>query len=402
MSPLLVGQLFLCMASLVFPFSVAATNVTLGIVLAIGLVSGLWWKGAKQCWQCSRNLAFTFCAYIALMVFGLIWSLDMTWGMHVLGHQWFWLLVPIVVVLLKDESWRTYFLVSLSIGLILHLVFCVLQMFEYVTVIVAGSNAQDATGHIGHIGFGVVYGIWASWLLSMGWRWHGRWRWLALLLATWAYLMIFFAQGRGGYIVALSLLVIVILEVFRGRHLWRPIALILSVTLVVSLVFVLGPAKERWQHVWNSLSQLESGADSDTLTSTEQRVQMFRTSFDIWRAHPLLGVGTGGVPRAVAQLGPFEGGGARIQFVHPHNQYIFNLVRWGPSGLLLLLAVFYCWLCEGWKYRWDISISYQLIALTGAGLMIYGLFSPVLEEHFSGVLAALLLGAGLSDLDSES
>jgi len=407
MNLLLVNNIFLYIAVLVFPFSVAATNVALGAVLAIGVVGGQWWQGAKKYWRYSRNLLLIFCIYFSLMVLGLIWSLDPEWGLHILGRQWFWLLVPIIVILLAEEKWRRYFLISLSTGLTLNLVFCVLQMFSFVTVTTDGSGVGDATGHIGRIGFGVVYGIWASWLLYLGWQWQGKWRWLAWLLALWAYLMIFLAQGRGGYIVALSLMMIVIFEGFRGHHPWRPVAMILSVAVVIAVIFVMGPAKERWMQEWNSLSQIESSdlnnsVVSTPLSSTGERIQMLKTSIEIWKTYPLLGVGTGGVPQAVAQLGPLEDGGERIQFAHPHNQYIFNLARWGISGLLLLLAIFYFWLRQGWKYDWNISISYPLVALTGAGLMMHGLFAPSMEEHFSGVLAALLLGVGLSGQDAST
>jgi O-antigen ligase len=402
-----VSNGFLCIAALAFPFSVAATNIVLGAVLAIGVAVGLWWQGAKQCWQCSRNLLLIFCAYFSLMFLGLIWSLDPEWGLHILGRQWFWLLVPLVVVLLKEDKWRRYFLISLSTGLALNLVFCVFQMFGYVTVTTDGSNAQDATGHIGHIGFGMVYGVWASWLLHLGWQRQGKWRWVMWLFAAWAYVMVFLAQGRGGYIVALILMIVVIFERFRGHHPWRPLALILSVVVAVALIFTIGPAKERWQQAWDSLSQIESGDLNHSvvpthLSPTGQRIQMFRTSIEIWRAYPLLGVGTGGVPQAAVRLGAHEDGAERIQFAHPHNQYIFNLARWGVSGLLLLLAVFYFWLRQGWKYNWNVSISYPLVALTGVGLMIHGLFAPSMEEHFSGILAVLLLGAGLSETMSES
>jgi len=398
MNLLVMNNVFLCIAGLAFPFSVGLTNICLGIVLGLGVVSGTWWKGAKKCWQFSRNLMLIFCAYFALMILGLTWSLDVSWGGHILGRQWFWLLVPIIAVLLNEEKWRNYFLICLSIGLTLNLVYCVLQIFSYVSVATIGSTAQNATGHIGHIGFGVVYGIWASWLLYLGWQWRDKRAWFLWLLAAWAYFMVFSAMGRGGYVVALSLMIIVIFEMFRGYNLWRPVALIASLSVIVALLFVMGPGKERWQVMWNSLSQVKSDSVAPIeLSSTGQRMQMFNTSIDVWKAYPLMGVGTGGMPRAVAQLGAFDNGIERIQFAHPHNQYVFNLARWGVVGLMLLLAVFYFWLRQGWKDEWVNSISYPLVALAGVGLMIDGVFAPAMEEHFSGVLAALLLGAGLSE-----
>jgi len=55
------------------------------------------------------------------------------------------------------------------------------------------------------------------------------------------------------------------------------------------------------------------------------------------------------------------------------------------------------WLREGWKRDWHESITAPLIFLPALALAIHALGSSSLEEHFSGVLAALLLGAGLAE-----
>ena len=401
------NNLLLCIAALAFPFSVGVTNVALGLVLFVGVFSGIWWQGVKQCWSSSRHLILVLTIYFALMFLGVIWSLDPNGGVRIIGRQWFWLLVPIIAFLLNQEKWRNYFLASLSAGLALNLGYCILQMLGYVEVTTDGSSFQNPTGHIGHIGFGEVYGVWASWLLYLGWQRQGGWRWMLWSYAAWAYVMVFSAQGRGGYIVALSLMIVVIFERFRGHHPWRPIAMALSVVVVVALIFAMGPGKERWQLAWDSLSQVVSSESNHSVesaqrTSIGQRIEMIKTSIEIWQAYPWLGAGTGGVPKAVIALGDHENGAQRLQFAHPHNQYLFNLARWGIAGLLIFLAVFYFWLREGWKQNWNSSIAFPLITLAGAGLMIHGLFAPAMEEHFAGVLTALLLGAGLSSLNSDS
>ena len=159
--------LFLSVGALTFPFSVAVTNLALGVALAIGVLSGQWWQGALFFWRDYKLLMSIFALYFFLMIIGLMWSQDVAWGIHVLGRQWFWLLIPVVIAVLSDDQWRLRFLVALSVGLTLHLLFCVMQMFGVVEVTTGGSAADDATGHIGHIGFGVVYGIWGAWLLHL-------------------------------------------------------------------------------------------------------------------------------------------------------------------------------------------------------------------------------------------
>ncbi len=392
----------LCIAALAFPFSVAATNVALGIALGLGIVSGSWWLGAKRCWCEFRPLSIAFGAYFALLLAGLIWSQNIGWGMHIIGRQWFWLLVPVLVTTLADEKWRRYFMISLSVGLSLHLAFCVLQSFGYVHVTTDGSSADNATGHIGHIGFGFVYGVWAAWLLFAGLRSEGKLRWLCWSLAIWAYVMIFAAQGRSGYIVAFVLAITVIIKWYVGRSGWKRAVWIIGMAFVLlSFALVLGPAKERLLGTWTVMTGEQQDVagfwQSYAAQATNQRILMWKTTLDIYQMHPVLGVGTGGLPDAVAALKAEGRSASNFTFVHPHNQYLLALVRWGPAGLALLSLMLFYWMREGWRRDWHESVTAPLIFLPALALVIHGLSSTAVEEHFSAILAVLLLGVALSD-----
>jgi len=398
---------FLIVAGFLFPFSVAATNIALGVVLALGLVSGFWWKGARLCWKHYTVLTIIFCVYMALLLLGLLWSLDLEWGLHVLGRHWFWLLIPIVVALLKEEKWRKVFLVSLSSGLALNLVYCVLQMYEFVEVTTDGSSADDATGHIGHIGFGLVYSIWAAWLLHLGLIWTERKRWLAWGLAAWSYIMVFSAQGRSGYLIAVALMLCVLIKWLFDSKNWRIVLPIAAGFILIVLVVVMGPGKERLQGTWLAFTQIEQQEDlnwrdssDNAILATQSRFQMWQTSIDIWQEHPLLGVGTGGLPQAVVDLNKqYQVSESTITtqtFAHPHNQYLLNLIRWGPLGLLLLLVLLAVWMREGIKSDWRYSFTAPLFTLSGLALTLHALSSSSMEEHFSAILAALLLAVAMS------
>ena len=393
---------FLCVAALLFPFSVAATNAALGTALVLSVISGLWWRGAIQCWQKFRSLSIAFLAYFTFLLVGLAWSQDLGWGMHIIGRQWFWLLAPAMAMSLQDQALRRYFLISLSAGLSLNLLFCVLQSFGYVNVAtVAGSSADNATGHIGHIGFGFVYGIWAAWLLLMGLRSAGKLRWLYWCLSCWSYIMIFGALGRSGYVISLVLAIAVMLKWFSGRVGWKHMMSMLGGILILfSMVMTLGPARERmlggWLAVTGSYQNSESFLQKNGRDALQQRFDMWITTLGIYRAHPVWGVGTGGLPGAVAALKSEGKSTANFLFVHPHNQYLLALVRWGPVGLLLLGLMLVCWMREGWQNEWHVSESAPLFFLPALALAIHGLSSIAIEEHFSAMLSVLLLGVALS------
>jgi len=81
--------------------------------------------------------------------------------------------------------------------------------------------------------------------------------------------------------------------------------------------------------------------------------------------------------------------------LHPHNMYLLVLARWGVPGMIALVMLFFLWVKTGWNSDWRNEAA-SLIALPGIAMAVHGLFAPGMEEHFSGILAALLLGAGLA------
>ncbi|WP_347239234.1 O-antigen ligase family protein [Mariprofundus sp. KV] len=401
MSLLALTNGLLCIAALAFPFSVAASNVVLGLALAVGLLSGIWWQGAKACWSDFRILSITFSAYFVLLLLGVLWSQDFAWGIHILGRHWFWLLLPILCFSLKDEKWCRYFLIALSTGLTLNLLYCVLQSFGYVHVTTDGSSADNATGHIGHIGFGTVYGTWAAWLLYMGWQTQGKVSWVYWIVASWAYLMVFSAQGRSGYVVATVLACAVLVKCFVGHaHLKKNLLVTAAVLLLFTTLLAVGPAKERLQGTWMLVSGQQQDAEGfwqkNAVAAASSRIEMWQTTLDIYMDNPVFGVGTGGLPSAVAMIKEEGRSASPFTFTHPHNQYLLALVRWGPTGLLLMLVLFFVWAREGWRLDWRASPTAPLVFLPALALVIHGLSSSSLEEHFSAILAVLLLGTGLS------
>jgi O-antigen ligase len=385
----------LCALGLVFPFSVAATNILLGPALAIGLVSGAWWIGARHMWTEHRGLTMAMLAYWGLMAAGLAWSSDRMWGLHVIGHQWFWFAVPLVVAALGEDRWRYRFLAAMSVGLTLHLGLCILQKFGYVHLEFAGSTADDATGFIGHIGFGFIYGIWAGWLLHWGWKQSGWKRWGSWLLASWAWVMIFAAQGRSGYLVALAIMVAVLWNHWIGSG-WRRSIPPLALLAVVVAVLAVGPGKERLAVTWQDISAIRHGDVRDA----DPRWSMWIAAVDAWNTHPVLGVGTGGFPdaaKAAKKAHPnlsFGGFPGQIP-VHPHSMYFLSLARWGLFGLAAFVALVAVWIRVGWRLSWE-RLESPVMALSGIALALDGLFSPTMEQQGTGVMLVMMLGLGLA------
>ncbi len=381
------------MAAAVYPFSVAFTNIALGSALGLGLVSGQFAQGCRWLWKNQRAFSIIWMIYLALLPLGLIWSPDRSWGLHIVGRQWYWLIIPLACVVLTIPKNRHYFLFMLSAGLSLHLLFSVGQMLDIIHFTKDGSSNMDPTGHIGHIGFGFVYGVWAGWLLHRGMLWQGWKRWGSWVLAAWAITMIFLAAGRSGYLIAVVLLFLVLWKILRIQP-WIKATVIMLMFAGILAALMLGPGEQRMAWTWHSIQEMEHG----DFRHAEARWSLWYAAIEAWRTHPVMGVGTGGYRAAaekIKQTHPklWYGGPAPA---HPHNMYLLDLCRWGPAGLLVLIALLVMWVRTGGKLDWRYTDAGSLIMLPGMALAVHSLSEPSLEEHFSGILAALLLGAGLA------
>ncbi|MDQ6973221.1 MAG: O-antigen ligase family protein [Mariprofundaceae bacterium] len=390
-----IGFVLLCLAVLAFPFSVAASNICLAGVLIAGVLDGELKQGLCLMWRKQRWLSILWLAYLTLFPLGLLWSLDIDRGLQIIGRQWFWLLLPLLIQVVARPERRNMFFMSLSLGLGLHLVFCLAQYFGLVVLIdKAGSTAENPTGHIGHTSFGLVYALWAAFLVQWSLFLPDWKRWLARGVALWAVGMIFLSSGRGGYLVLAAVLLTMMWKLARLSPLLRTASASLMI-LAMLAVLSIGPGKERMLVTWQSIQAIQHG----NFQNPEARWSLWYAAIESWRQHLPLGVGTGGYHVAAEQV--------RVQHTdlflppspaHPHSMFLQSLSRWGPPGVLILMALFFLWIREGWRTDWRSDPAAGLIALSGIAMLVQGMTEPSFEEHFPGVLAALLCGAGLAAL----
>jgi len=391
------AMVFLYLAAVSFPFSVAASNAALAATLILTLLSGTLWHGLQLLRQHHTMLLTAWAIMLGLMLLSLTWSPDAKEGISKIGHLWFVLLLPVLTSLLQEHKQRQLFFLSLSTGLTAHLAYCVVQasgLFNIVNI-AAASSPDDPAGLIGHIGFGFVYGLWAGWLLVQALHRHGWQRWLPLLLSIWATIMVFIVQGRGGYMTVLVLLTVIIWKEFvHGRLASRTPWFIVGGLLLLT-AFAIGPGHERIQLTWQQLQHTFSG----DLKDSEVRVPLWIAAFKAWQQKPIFGHGVGGYVQSRQEVlaeNPNLNAHEIPFLAHPHNIYLLAMVREGIIGLAALLFLLSAWVYSGWRMDWTQGTSGYLIAAPGLAILVNGLTSSSLEEHYSGIMAILLLGCGLA------
>ena len=391
---MMVGAL--CAALVVLPFSIAVGNGLLALTLLLAFVSGVWWQGVCHLWHDARPWLLLWLGYMVLMVVGLAWSPDLHRGGVIISKQWSWLVIPVVLMICREGLWLQRVLWGLSIGLALHLLLCVAQSQGMPLPVAApgGSSQADATGLIGHISFGLLYGIWAAWLLHLGWLRQGISRYALGLVALWAVVMVFLAQGRSGYLVVLALTGVMLWKLWL-RHLHVRVLFAALIVGVLSLYVVAkGPAETRIAWTVDSLKAFAHG----DLEHAEARISLWYISWEAWKQSPWLGIGTGGFPSVsktlIAQHAHLNMGG-HDAFAVPHNIYIMEMTRWGPLGLLVLLLWLGQWVRMGWRMDWQ-QPHQLLVTLSGVGIAVHGLTSQAVEEYHASMYGAMFFAIGLA------
>jgi len=333
-----------------------------------------------------------------LMILGVFWSNNPQHGWIIVSKQWSWLLIPLLLAVSSQTTSRTRLLWSLSIGLGLHLLLCLAQSQGIPLPVEApgGSTPDDPAGLIGHISFGLIYGIWAAWLLHLGWLQHGYRRYALWSVASISSVMVFAAQGRSGYLIIIMLSLVMIWKLWLQHLQPRLIVGIAAALLLVATTIAMGPARDRIEWTWNSLQSFSHG----DFEHAEARISMWYAAWEGWKAHPWFGVGTGGFEQVsiwVATNHPNIRYDGKISAMHPHQMYLMDLVRWGPIGLLLLLLFLSQWIRIGWQANWQ-QPHHLLMALSGIAIAIHGLSAPSLEEYHASMYCGIFLAIGMASM----
>lgn len=405
-TPIKFASFFLLAALTVYPFSIAATSIFFALLLVTSFVKpAIFSHGFYICWEKYRLISVGILSIIAFNFLGTLWGDFDDLAIHKMSKQINWLLIPVIIGLscLHFNIRRQAFL-AISIGLFLHLILCTLQYNQIIPLSGWGraSSADDATGLLGHLSFGFIYGIWAGMLIVAAQGLTTKWKLIFYMLATYAVITVFLAQGRSGYITTFACLTLVLFKVLYPNR-WRLKIILLSLLIVCLTVFV--STQERvTTKILGTVSGVSSFLHGDW-ENVDIRIQIWAVYLEIWKENPYFGVGTAGYPQAAKtilekpeldylKINPEN---MSVFYVHPHNEFLLALVRWGPLGLFALLFLCWNWVRTGWQSDWqNDTMNAYLLTASGISVILHGLTEPSLNTHLETVFVIIILGFGMS------
>lgn len=377
------------------PLSVALDNLLLAITLVLWIAAG----HPRRVPELIRGnpVVASAVVLVALYVLGTTYTIadpDDVWAEMHKTMRYLFLLV--LIPLFQDPRVRNRAVLGfmLAIGLTL-----VLSYLIWVGVI------PEATWHRGlrenpavfkyHITHNLLMAF-AAYLFALKARQAADrpWRWFYSLLALAALLnVLIMVRGRTGHAVALLLAVYFFFVWLR----WRGAAAAFALIIAIGGYSYFVPGSALSERMTTALRQYQAYQhDRPAVTSVGERLEFYKNSLAIVRDHPVLGVGTGGFPKAYAAR---VAGTEQEATSNPHNEYLMVAVQLGIVGLAALVWLF------ATQWRMAARIPGELERHLARGLVIVyvsaSAVSSTLIDHTEGVFFVWLTALLFANLNAK-
>lgn len=317
------------------PISTAATNVTMVLCLLVWIVSGQW---ASRLQVLRENpVAWWVLALFALTCIGGLYSSGSPQeiGFQLHKHARLLFFIP-ALTLLQEPVWRQRCLHAFATAMLLTLI---LSLFSVITPLeVVKGTVGGATGNHfvfkDHIAQNLMMSFFVLLMLSTSQTAsNSLTRRLSYLLALLAILdILFFVQGRTGYVSLGLNLVAFLLLLTHGRQRLFFIATLIGIGLLT--INYSSAFKQRLELTIKEYSE----RDKKELTSVGQRIEFLDKSIQLIKESPLIGHGTGSYGKEFCRLAETPEW-CEVGKAHPHNQFMSMGVQFGVVGILVYLAL---------------------------------------------------------------
>ena len=386
-------------------FAIPITTAGSNILAALLLVAWLGRGRFRADWRelCANPVAVAALAFFGLHVVGLLWSADLAQGLAATQKEWKFLLLPVFLFSARTDHagryvWALLAGMATCVGASYCIRFGVLEPWGRATL----DNPVPFGTHVVYgplLAFAVFL---AAERLLFGQLRPAAKAALALLLVAMA-TNLFMTAGRAGHVMFFAALALIGWQLVSNLGSARSgsettrVALRLSaagtaVGIAAAALLVAFLTSNTFRTgVTDGLDDLRN-YPVDPASPVGERVAYAAAGMDLFREHPLLGVGTGDLPRQIDEALTSRGLDIRRRS-NPHNMYVMAMVQFGAVGLAALGWLFVAQLRVAWRRRRH--GNEPMLRRVGVAMpMLYALIC--FAESYLAVHATALLFAAFS------
>ncbi len=216
-----------------------------------------------------------------------------------------------------------------------------------------------------HIRFNLLL---ATGILAGGWLWaqHFRWRYSwerpALVVAlVFLFGFLHFLSVRSGIAALYAALLFTVLRFLLRTRRWGVglAALALMAVLPWLALHSIPSLQQRISYMVYDWQQYQKNAGDD-YSDSERWISLW-AGLELWREHPVLGVGAGDLPAEIQRVVNRRFPAYTVAPKLPHNQFIYLLAGTGLLGLLLSMVALTAPLTERRSRRFYLFSAFQIM-----------------------------------------
>lgn len=333
--------------------------------------------------------------FLALHFLGLLWTEDISWGLHMVKKELKFLWLPIFMLFVKKEHIKYYigaFLLAMSIAEIASygIWFEVIPPFGNATIY----NPTPFNTHITYNPFLALTIYVLLYFIIFDNSIEKKQKYIYAFFVITMSINMFITGGRAGQVMYFSMIILLTLQYFE-RQVFK--AILLSSIIISSVIFIAYNNSKVFQdRVHLAINEVKYYEENKN-TSVGLRLTFALNSWEIIKEHPFIGVGTGDFKSEYKKVNTLKTPELEPT-TNPHNMYILELVQFGILGLLSLLFI-------AWhQIRFSIKSNNQMVHKIGLGLpFLFGviMFSDTyLLGHYTTLLFILFSAILYKDWDN--
>jgi len=362
------------------PLTVFGANVIIAIICLLWLFTGNYKYKYNQI--INNNFILASIVFFSIHIVGLLWTEDLSWGLHILHKMWYFLLLlPVLFTIVKKENIKLYisaFLIAISITEI----FSYLVWFELIGEF-RHARVGNPTPFMSHISYNPILAF-AIYLVLHEILFSSKIsilkRYIYSFFTITMTINMFITGGRAGHVMFFSMLSILIFQWFSS-HKFKAIGVIF---IVIPGIFLTAyqTSNSFHQRVDSAIDNIVS-YEEDKSTSVGLRITYAINSWEVIIKNPIIGVGTGDFPLEYHKITQINNPNLPST-TNPHNMYILILMQLGLIGLISFLSIFY------YQIKFSITSNNKFISDVGITLPLLFLIIMWSDSYLLGHFTTLV------------
>jgi len=359
----------LIILAFLMPLTVSGANTIIVIICVLWLLSGNYKSKFNQI--INSRLLLASILFFCIHVIGLIWTEDLSWGLHIVHKMWYFIgLFPILYTIVRKDYISIY-VSSFLLAIAFTEVISYLVWFEVIGPF-RNATIENPTPFMSHISYNPILAF-AIYLILHELFFNKKiTNFVFSLYSFFAISMtinMFITGGRAGQVTFFVMLSILIFQILNKQR----IKSLITVFLVIPGIFFAAYQTSDLFQTRVNLAATEivtfSGGQQSSLgqkNSVGHRIIFTRNSLSIIKRNRIIGVGTGDFPIEYKKINQIRTP-KMPNTDNPHNMYMLILVQLGLVGLASMLSIFYYQIKLSYnsqdKFIRDVGITLPLMFL---------------------------------------